>query len=236
MRYRAPQATQNTEGSGSEILTGGGELGSLMRAFDWTASPFGPVETWHQSLKTVTKIMLGSRYPIVIWYGPEMTMIYNDAYIPVLGPKHPWGLGKSAPVAWADIWDVIGPMLESVMKEGKATWREQLLLVMDRLGFKEETYFTFSYSPVPDDTGGIGGIFCACTEDTKRVLSERRLKTLRELAASTVKTRTVDEVCSVAAESLGANRRDLPFALFYLLDDEHDRARLKAASACKSWK
>src|SRR5215212_2401453 len=116
------------------FLSGGGEMGARMRAFDWASSPVGPAANWPQNLKTAVSICIGSRYPIVMWWGnPEYTMFYNDAYIPILGlAKHPIWLGRSGRDCWKDIWPTVGPMLESVFDTGEATWSEDLLLVMDR--------------------------------------------------------------------------------------------------------
>jgi PAS domain-containing protein len=104
-----------------------------------------------------------------IWWGPELVNLYNDGYRPMLGQRHPNALGKSAAVAWSEIWDPVGPQTDAVLYEGRATWNEERLLVLERNGYPEEAYFTFSYSPVPADDGGVGGIFSALTEDTQRV-------------------------------------------------------------------
>src|SRR5690242_1784658 len=153
-------------------------MGKLILAKDWRQTPLGAIENWQNSLKTAVRILLHSRYPMFIWWGNDRINLYNDAYIPVLGKRHPDALGSPAPDIWADIWSVLGPQAQLVLGEGKATWNEEILLLMERYGYTEETYFTFSYSPVPDDSGGIGGVFCACTEDTERVLSKRRLQIL----------------------------------------------------------
>src|SRR5262249_40400465 len=146
-------------------------------------TPVGPVETWPQGLKAAVSICLGSRYPIVIWWGREdFTQFYNDAYIPILGiTKHPGWLGRSGREGWSEIWPTMGPMWEGVFATGQATWSEDFLYVLNRNLPREETYFTFSYSPIRDDTGAVGGIFCACNETTGRVIGERRLRTLRDL-------------------------------------------------------
>lgn len=212
------------------FLSGGGEMGERMRAFDWSSSPVGPVAQWPQSLKTAVSICIGSRYPIVLWWGnPEYTMFYNDGYIPILGvTKHPGWLGRSGRECWKEIWSTVGPMLESVFQTGEATWSEDLLLVMDRNLPREETYFTFSYSPIRGDKDRIDGIFCACYETTGRVIGERRLQTLRDLGRIAVKS--TEEACHVALNTLAANPYDVPFVLIYLLDEDGKRARLVCAS------
>src|SRR5262245_17994504 len=167
-----------------DCLSGGGEMGALMRSLDWGASPLGPVGGWPQSLRIAVRIMLDSRYAMWLGWGPDFTFFYNDAYARMtLGPKHPWALGRSAREVWSEIWDDIGPRAESVIRTGQATWDEGLLLFLERRGFREETYHTFSYSPVPDDRGGVGGMLCVVTEDTERTLRERRLRALRAPAA-----------------------------------------------------
>ena len=172
--------------------------------------------------------MLNSRYPMFIWWGRDLIKFYNDGYIPMLGKRHPWAMGKKAQDVWADVWNDVGPQAEIVLSEGKSTWNEQLLLVMRRYGYTEETYFTFSYSPVFDDEGKVGGVFCAVTEDTQRVLSERRLRALRQIAAQTVNARTAKEACRLSAAALGDQQKDVSFALIYLFDGE-DAACLTAS-------
>ena len=211
-------------------------MGERMRAFDWSSSPVGPVAEWPQSLKTAVSICIGSRYPIVIWWShPEYTMFYNDGYIPVLGAtKHPGWLGRSGRDCWKEIWSTVGPMLDSVFETGVATWSEDLLLVMDRNLPREETYFTFSYSPIRGDGNKIDGIFCACYETTGRVVGERRLQTLRDLGRTVLEVKSAEDACQVAIDTLTANLYDVPFALLYLLDDDAQQARLVCASGLES--
>ncbi|NUO54362.1 MAG: PAS domain-containing protein, partial [Polyangiaceae bacterium] len=198
----------------------GGEMGERIRGFDWSTHPLGPPAQWPRSLKTIIRVMLDSRYAMWLGWGPDLTFFYNDAYASMtLGPKHPWALGRPAREVWSEIWDEVGTRAEQVLATGKATWDEGLQLFLERRGFSEETYHTFSYSPVPDDEGGIGGLLCVVTEDTERAIGQRRLNTLRELSASTSETATSAELaCRSAAQILDANPQDVPFALFYLLD------------------
>ena len=199
-------------------LPGGGVMGELVRTHDWSATPLGPIAGWPQSLRTAVRICLHSRYPMFVWWGEHLVNIYNDAYIPVLGKRHPQALGRLAPDVWHEIWDVIGPQARIVLEDERATWNEQVLLVMLRHGFVEETYFTFSYSPVHDDEGRVAGVFCACTEDTARVLSERRVRTLRALATAAVDVKSVEEACGRLSEALAENPFDVPYALIYLFE------------------
>lgn len=191
-------------------------MGKLIRSYDWSKTPLGPVSSWPRSLKTSIGIMLQSPYPMFVWWGREMIMFHNDAYVPVLGKRHPEALGKSGPVVWADVWEFIGPLMYDVLDNGKSCYFKNQLLIPERKGFKEETYFTFSYSPIPDDHSGVGGIFCVCSEDTKQVLGQRRLNTLRKLSEISLST-TAKEVFDKAAAVLRENAHDIPFGLFYEL-------------------
>ena len=215
------------------FLTGGGEMGERTRAMDWSRTPVGPIEGWPQSLKTAVSICLGSRHPIVIWWGETaLTQFYNDAYISFLGKeKHPAFLGQPGHDCWREIWPIVGPMLDEVFRTGQATWSEDFLYVLHRNLPMEEGYFTFSYSPIRDDEGAIDGIFCACNETTSRVLAERRLRTLRDLGGIETEARTVQMTCESAARTLAENRNDIPFSLIYLLDDAGRLARLFARTA-----
>jgi PAS domain S-box-containing protein len=209
------------------IFPGNGEMSLMMRTLDWSVTPIGSVKHWSQSLRTSLSICLSSRFPMLIFWGSEFAMLYNDAYRPILGAtKHPQALGQPARSSWSEIWDIIGPMLESVMITGNATWSDDQLLLIDRNGYLEECYFTFSYSPIRNETGGIGGVFTAVTETTERVLSERRLRTLRELAAKTLQAKTVESACELSIKTLADNPADIPFALIYLLDEAGKQAKL----------
>ena len=202
-----------------KLLAGGGEMGALMRAFDWSGTPLGRLSAWPPSLITAVRIILTSRYAMFIWWGRELINLYNDPYRTFLGTKHPGALGQSARTVWSEIWEQIGPRTDSVLLRGESTYDEALLLMMDRHGYLEETYFTFAYSPLPDDKGGVAGLFCAVTEDTQRVVGERRLKLLRETASAVAESRTPVQVCEAAAGCL-ASAPDLPFSLIYLIEPD----------------
>ncbi len=212
------------------LFAGDGEMCELMLKHDWSLSPLGEVENWPQSLKTCVRIMLTSRQPMFVWWGEELINIYNDAYKAIVGGKHPQSLGQPAAQVWHEIWEQVGPRAESAMLSNKGTYDESLLLIMERNGYPEETYYTFSYSPVPNDQGGIGGIICANTDDTQRIIGERQLTLLRELAASTADARTFDTACELSVKCLLTNPYDLPFAMIYLVDAGQQSAIL--AGAC----
>ena len=152
-----------------------GEMGARIAEHDWVATPVGRMARWPSSLKTSLSLCLASRYPMFLWWGSALTNFYNDAYAPILGARHPDALGRNAAQIWHEIWPVIGPQVETVLATGEATWNESVPLLMERNGYLEETYFTFSYSPAVDDRGDVAGVFCACQEDTGRVRSTRAL-------------------------------------------------------------
>jgi signal transduction histidine kinase len=193
-------------------------MGQLIRETDWSATPLGPITDWPQSLRTAVGICTESRFPMAIWWGPEAIQLYNDGYVPVLGAKHPQSLGQSGMECWAEIWDVVGPLYAEVMEHGRSTWADDLLLLMDRYGYVEETYFTFSYSPIRDESGGVGGQLITCAETTERVVGERRMRTLRDLGSRTSEARTAAGACEVAAAILAENPDDVPSAALYLLE------------------
>lgn len=210
-------------------LPGGGEMGARIRAFDWASHPLGPIESWPQSLKLTVRLMLTSRYAMWMGWGPEFYFFCNDSYLPTVGIKENWVLGASARQVWAEIWPDIGPRAEAVVATGEATWDESLLLFLERSGYTEETYHTFSYSPVPDDDGSIGGMLCVVTEETLRVISERRMALLRELAAEFTQVNREEELFASVCRVLGEHDLDLPFALIYLFDENGQIARLVCA-------
>jgi PAS domain S-box-containing protein len=208
-----------------EFLVGGGEMGQLIRDFDWSKTSLGPVYTWPQSLRTCIRIMLDSRQPIWIGWGKELIKFYNDPYKAIVGGKHPWALGEPASVVWKDIWHDIDPMLKQVMEEGKGTYVESQLLIMERNGYPEETYYTFSYTPIPGDDGKTAGMFCANTDDTDRITSDRQLRTLIQLGKQLTDCKTGREVMEKTIETLQDNPYDFPFALFRQV--ENNKAVLK---------
>ncbi len=162
-----------------DFLMGGGKVGALMRTHDWTTSPLGSPETWPQSLRSVVGLLLGSKFPMFVAWGPELGFLYNDPYAEILGSKHPASLGARFHVIWAEIWPDIVPLIDAAIA-GEASYREDLPLLMNRRGFDEQTWFTFSYSPVRDESGRVAGMFCAVQETTDRVLAHRALRELNE--------------------------------------------------------
>ena len=209
----------------SAFATAGGEMAALINATDWSASCLGQRENWPPSLTTILRVLVTSRYQMWIGWGEDFTFFYNDAYAPTLGVKHPWALGQPAREVWSEIWPDIGPRLESVLLTGQATWDEGLLLFLQRSGYPEETYHTFSYSPLPDDDGTIAGTLCVVMEETQRVIGERRVATLRDLVSELGAVRSESEVLQSVTRALARNTKDLPFSLIYLADGDTGRLR-----------
>ncbi|MDQ6638778.1 MAG: ATP-binding protein [Pseudomonadota bacterium] len=166
-----------------DFLLGGGEMGALMRAHDWSSSPLGSPAGWPQSLRTVVRLMLNTGHPMYIWWGPELGCLYNDAYRESIGPeRHPASLGRAARAVWAEIWPIIGPQIDQVMSGRGATWHVDQLVPITRHGRLDEVYWTYSYSPIDDESAacGIGGVLVVCTETTQQVLAARRLSAERD--------------------------------------------------------
>ena len=204
-------------------------MGALMRSIDWSTTAVGPVDAWPQSLRTALSILLETGFPMYIAWGRDFTQFYNDGYRPILGStKHPMAMGASTRETFAEIWDIIGPMFQGVM-EGRATNVVDFMLPLDRHGFAEECYFIFSYSPIREESGRVGGVLVTVTETTARVLGERRLKTTQALAAETREAKTAAEACEIAGRVLATNSADLPFARIYLLAEDGPTAVLAAA-------
>jgi PAS domain S-box-containing protein len=209
----------------ADWLSGGGGMGERIRSFDWSETPLGPVDGWSQGLRSATSSCLGSRFPIVIYWGPEFVTLYNDAYAPILAGKHPLALGRPCREVWGEIWDVIAPMLHNVVATGEATWSDNQLLVLERHGSPEECYFSFSFSPVRSEDH-VGGVFTAVIEHTQRIVGERRVIALQELGARATKAKTAEGACAIAGETLARHPKDIPFALLYLMEADGKRLQL----------
>ncbi len=191
-------------------------MGALIRATDWTRTPFGPIETWPQSLRTAVNLTLESRFAMVVAWGPQFRFFYNDRYRPILGSKHP-ALGLSCEEIFPEVWPIVGPEFERV-RRGEAFDVEDWNLPLERHGYLENCWFTLSYSPIRDESGAVGGLLAVVAETTRRVESERRLATLRELAEAAARAKTDRDACVNAAVVFEHNPLDVPFALFYLID------------------
>jgi len=199
------------------FFQGGGEMGARMRDLDWSATSLGHAEAWPQSLRSTLSMLLPSKAQIILFWGPEFVVFYNDAYRPVFGAKHPHVLGRPGREAWSEIWDsMLHDLLAGVVRTGEAFWAKDLLFQVERYGFVEETYFDVSYDPVRVESGLVGGVFCIVTETTERVIGERRLALLKDLAANNATARTAREACVLATRTLATRPEDVTFALAYL--------------------
>ena len=195
-------------------------MGALMRGHDWSMSPLGEPTTWPPLLKSAVATCLASRFPMVVWWGPDLIMLYNDAWQPILGEtKHPAGLGRPGRESWPETWPIVGQQFESALK-GVANWSEDLLLASNRQGFMQECYFTYSHSPLKDAAGAVVGVLTAVIETTPRVLSERRMRALRNLSNATLEAateaETVEQVCKRLIALLCSDNPDVPFGVQYL--------------------
>ncbi len=213
---------------GPQWLAGSTVLGQLICEHDWSRTPLGPIEEWPQSLKTSVNLILNSQHPMWIGWGPEIAFLYNDAYIQVLSlSKHPWALGKPAKEVWAEIWDICGPLADKVFEKGEASFVDEVRLLMKRADFVEETYYSFSYSPIRDEAGAVAGLFCPSTEVTPKVINARRLRTLSELSSNALLQKTEEAACNSVSATLTKNPEDIPFFVLYLIDSERKQARLQ---------
>lgn len=201
-----------------QFLSGGGTMGERIRSFNWEDTSLGHPENWPQSLKTCVRIMLTSRQPMFVWWGKELLNIYNDDYVPFLGNKEAGALGVSGQLIWEEIWDSLAPRVQSVF-QNQGTFDDALLLLMWRYGYSEETYFKFSYSPIPGEDGEVAGLFCVCNDETNNKLNERALLTQRELGKLGNKN-SLKEIYVAAACALEKNNKDLPFVAIYQLDND----------------
>jgi PAS domain S-box-containing protein len=222
--HRAEDVTEATRGLVG-FLAGGGEMGKHMLGKDWAKTPLGPIEGWPQSLRTTVSLCLASNFPISIAWGPGRVQIYNDGYWPICAAKHPHSMGQDFKECWFSAWPAIGEAFERAQL-GETSFLENQRMFLDRNGYLEETFFTFSFSPIRDEAGGVGGLFHPVTETSARMLAERRTRALRDLAAHGSKSKTVEEACHTAAQVLASYALDLPFGLLYELREGEDELRL----------
>jgi len=206
-------------------LVGGGEMAKAIKAVDWSKTPLGPMAGWPQSLRTTVSLVQASNSPISLAWGAGHVQIYNDGYWPICGAKHSVSMGQDFRECWASAFPVIGEAYATAWS-GKSAYLEKMRMFLDRYGFLEETWFTFSFSPITDESGGIGGLFHPVTEMTSQMLSERRTKTLRDLAGRAGRAKTSEDAFAASAQVLAEADLDLPFVLFYLLEKEGQQARL----------
>ncbi|MGE0058850.1 MAG: ATP-binding protein [Dehalococcoidia bacterium] len=215
-----------------DVFPGSGEMAQLMRSHDWASTPLGPVDSWPESLRTLIHVMLTTRHPMFLWWGPELIQFYNDGYRTSLGnDRHPAALGAHGRPFWDEIWPIIGPQVEGVMQRGESTWQEDALVPILRNSRMEDVYWTYSYSPVLNEAREIAGTLVICQETTTRVLTDRRMNLVRVLAERmAAEGRSMAAAWQVAAEVIGEDREDFAFTLFYALDDDRRHLRLLQSS------
>lgn len=213
-----------------------GEMARRFREFDWSSTPLGPVEFWPESWRNAVQIVLDSSFPTALGLGNELVYFYNDAFIPLAGAsRHPSALGLPVPVAWKEIWnEILLPRFNHTLTTGEPTGEADLLFPLERSGYLEETYITFSFAALRDDRDQPNGIFCTAIENTARVIAERQINCLRALAARSSFAETPEAACQSAVATLQGNPRDLPFALLYLLDKDGKQAQLAGMAGLAS--
>jgi signal transduction histidine kinase/DNA-binding response OmpR family regulator/PAS domain-containing protein len=213
-----------------DLFVGPGATIELLRVTDWDQTTLGPVADWPDALTQAIRLTMASRMPMLIWWGAELIQIYNDAYAQLIGAKHPDGIAQPAKECWTEAWADLAPLAARVISRGESTFAENMLLLIERHGYVEETYWTFSFSPIRDSTGRVAGVFVSTTDVTARVVGERRLETVRQLGTvSAANDGGVEQTCRAAVEVLAANRQAVPFAAIYLVDPDKSHAVLVAS-------
>ncbi|MGY1632725.1 ATP-binding protein [Geodermatophilus sp. SYSU D01186] len=231
---RASAGAERPPGPGDvELFRDGGENGRFMAALDWSATPLGPVDGWPASLRHAVRTVLASRFPMILTWGPRYTQIYNDAYADLIGAKHPGAIGEDLRVTLAEGWSALREPVERAMTTREPSWIPELLLLLERAGYREETYFTVSHAPAYGDDGEVAGMHAVCTEVTRRVLAERRQRLLRDVASSAglVGEEEHDPVADMTA-SLAGHPLDVPFAAVYLAEPGTPGLRRAATVGC----
>jgi signal transduction histidine kinase/DNA-binding response OmpR family regulator len=208
-----------------QFLAGGGEMGRLIRSMDWSTTPLGPVSSWPQSLRTSVSLCLSSTFPILIAWGPETIQIYNDSYRPICGAKHPESMGQNFRICWETALPVVGDAFTRG-QQGEGTYIKDQRMFLDRYGYLEEAFMTFSFAPIRDESGEVGGIFHPITESTDKMLSARRTQVLRDVAALTGEAKSNQDIYTSLTRAQPDFALDLPFLLFYEIQDEGKRAQL----------
>lgn len=215
----------------NELFIGDSQMAALMRNYDWDSHPLGAPDKWGLSLQTGIRILLHSAHPMFIWWSEEMYIFYNDDYMPLIGNKHPGTLGAKGYEVWAEIWPQLGGVVEGILQGKKAFYGQELLVPINRKGFIEDAYFTFSYSAMFNDEGKVSGVFCACHEATETVLAKRRLKIFKDLADSLNGLQEVEQACQSACEVLADKPEDIPFSLIYMLNQSGTEVSLMGQTA-----
>ncbi len=208
-------------------------MAPLLREVDWQSTSLGPPASWPQSLRSAASICLGAKYPIAIYWGQDLSLLYNEAWSGIPGEKHPWALGRPAAEVWPDIWHIVGPEFAKAMA-GEGTFNADRMLPMQRYGYVEETYFNYNLSPIVAEGGRIAGVFNAGLETTARVVAERRDALHLALTAAMSRSATVDEVCAAVVRTFDDHDGEIPFAFCYLFEDGVARLASTTANATRA--
>ena len=212
-----------------QFLTGGGEMGKLIQSIDWSKNPLGPMKNWPQSLRTTVSLCLSSTFPILIAWGPEYIQIYNDSYRPICGSKHPEAMGQNFKVCWETALPVVGNAFD-LGQQGEGTYIKNQRMFLDRNGYLEEAFMTFSFAPIRDESGEVGGIFHPITETTDNMLSARRTQALIDLGTAIGKAKSIQQIGSITAEKYDDYVLDIPFILFYKYEKGAQKIKLVSAA------
>ncbi len=218
--------------AGAELFSGGSENDRLMAAFDWSLTPIGPVEVWPASLRFAVRTVLASRFPMILTWGPDYTQIYNDGYAEIIGAKHPAAIGGDLRVTQAEHWAELQGPVQHAMTTREPTWIPQLLLPLERAGYREETYFTVSHAPAFGDDGEVAGMHAVCTEVTRQVLAERRQELLRRVSAAEGRLDGDAAVVEAMCTAVGEDPSDVPFAAVWLSPADGGDLELVASCGC----
>src|ERR1700722_2710957 len=226
-KSKRPEGSPGRRNSPHRVI-GEGEMADLIRGFDWNRSPLGPMEAWSDTLVTTVNLLLASRHPMFLWWGPDLVQFYNDGYRPsIRADKHPSAVGQRGVECWPEIWPIISPQIDAVMARGESTWNTNQLVPINRNGKLEEVYWTYSYSPVRDETGAVRGTLVVCSETTEQVLSERRLRTLLAIEVDSLiedqppESQSLVPFAQSIVRKLDDNPADMPFAALYLVTHGH---------------
>lgn len=215
-----PASLASPDSADFDWLSGGGEIGKLIRSMDWSKTPLGPVQSWPQSLRTTISICLSSNFPTSIVWGEDMVQIYNDSYRPICGDAHPGSLGAKFWDTWESARPAVGAIIAKA-QTGSGSYLENLRMFLERKGYIEEAFMTFSFSPISNEQGEIGGLFHPITETTDRMLHARRTGVLRELGTRLNEAKTMADIYQAASHDVESYQLDLPYLAFYEWEGEH---------------
>ncbi|RIA84037.1 hypothetical protein C1645_832863 [Glomus cerebriforme] len=204
---------------------------NLIESFDWSSTPLGPMDSWDPTFKSTVKLCIHSVFPIAIYYGPELVHIYNQMWVPILKMKHPQAMGQPFNEVWPEIYEDLKPLFNEVLSTGKGRFEDDRLFLLFRDGYVEETYFSFTFSPIFKENGTVGGIFNASQETTQRILANRRVKTLSELGNRTPGAKSVENACHLVTQTLHEKNTDISYALMYLIENSTVKSSLQPREA-----